>query len=72
MEMPLVAEGLRKVAMLARLIATGTLLEQGYLFWDEPETSESEADSGDCPLHHAAVSTRHSGVCRHSFAVSAA
>lgn len=39
MEMPLVAEGLRKVAMLARLIATGTLLEQGYLFWDEPETN---------------------------------
>lgn len=39
MEMPLVAEGLRKVAMLARLISTGTLLEQGYLFWDEPETN---------------------------------
>lgn len=39
MEMPLVAEGLRKVAMVARLISTGTLLEQGYLFWDEPETN---------------------------------
>lgn len=39
MEAPLVAEGLRKFAMLARLISTGTLLEQGYLFWDEPETS---------------------------------
>lgn len=39
MEMPLVAEGLRKVAMLARLISTGTLLKQGYLFWDEPETN---------------------------------
>lgn len=39
MEMPLVAEGLRKIAMLARLIRTGTLLEQGYLFWDEPETN---------------------------------
>lgn len=39
MEMPLVAEGLRKVAMLTRLISTGTLLEQGYLFWDEPETN---------------------------------
>lgn len=39
MEMTLVAEGLRKVAMLARLITTGTLLEQGYLFWDEPETN---------------------------------
>ena len=39
MEMPLVAEGLRKLAMLARLITTGTLLKQGYLFWDEPETN---------------------------------
>ena len=39
LEMPLVAEGLRKLAMLAQLISTGTLLEQGYLFWDEPETN---------------------------------
>ena len=39
MEMPLVAEGWRKVAMLARLIATGSLLDKGYLFWDEPESN---------------------------------
>ena len=39
MEMPLVAEGLRKMGMLARLIATGALLDQGYLFWDEPEAN---------------------------------
>ncbi|MFO1416253.1 MAG: hypothetical protein U1F28_03715 [Acinetobacter sp.] len=39
--MPLIAEGLRKLAMLARLISTGTLLEQDYLFWDEPETNLS-------------------------------
>lgn len=39
MEAALVAEGLRKFAMLARLISTGILLEQGYLFWDEPETN---------------------------------
>lgn len=39
MEMPLVAEGVRKLAMLARLISTGVLLKQGYLFWDEPETN---------------------------------
>ncbi len=39
LEMPLVAEGQRKVAMLARLIATGVLLEQGFLFWDEPEAN---------------------------------
>jgi predicted ATPase len=39
MEMPLVAEGMRKLAMLARLISTGVLHQQGYLFWDEPETN---------------------------------
>jgi len=38
-EMHLVAEGLRKLAMLARLIATGQLVEKGYLFWDEPEAN---------------------------------
>lgn len=39
MEMPLVAEGLRKLGMLARLIATGAFLDKGYLFWDEPEAN---------------------------------
>lgn len=39
MEMPLVAEGLRKLGMLARLIATGALLDKGALFWDEPEAN---------------------------------
>lgn len=39
MEMPLVAEGMRKLGMLARLIATGVLLDRGYLFWDEPEAN---------------------------------
>jgi predicted ATP-dependent endonuclease of OLD family len=38
-EMPLVAEGQRKLAMLARLIATGTLMDKGFLFWDEPEAN---------------------------------
>lgn len=38
-EMPLVAEGNRKLAMLARLIATGVLMEKGVLFWDEPEAN---------------------------------
>jgi energy-coupling factor transporter ATP-binding protein EcfA2 len=42
-EMPLVAEGLRKLAMLAQLIATGNLFDQGYLFWDEPETNLNPA-----------------------------
>jgi predicted ATPase len=39
MEMHLVAEGLRKLAMVARLVATGSLLDKGYLFWDEPEAN---------------------------------
>jgi len=39
MEMPLVAEGLRKLGMLARLIATGSLFDKGCLFWDEPEAN---------------------------------
>ena len=39
MEMPLVAEGWRKLAMLARLIATGSLLDKDCLFWDEPESN---------------------------------
>ena len=39
LEAHLVAEGWRKLAMLARLIATGSLLDQGCLFWDEPESN---------------------------------
>lgn len=39
LEMPLVAEGLRKLAMLARLVITGSLLDKGCLFWDEPEAN---------------------------------
>ena len=39
MEMPLVAEGIRKVAMLAYLINNGSLRDRGMLFWDEPETN---------------------------------
>ena len=39
MEMPLVAEGWRKLAMLAQLIATGSLPNKACLFWDEPESN---------------------------------
>lgn len=38
-EMPLVAEGVRKLGMLARLTAVGAFLDRGCLFWDEPETN---------------------------------
>ena len=39
MEMHLVAEGWRKLCMLAQLIANGSLLDKGSLFWDEPEAN---------------------------------
>jgi predicted ATPase len=38
-EAPLVAEGIRKLAMLDYLIANGSLSENGFLLWDEPEAS---------------------------------
>lgn len=39
MEIALVAEGMRKIAMLAYLITNGALKDKGMLFWDEPETN---------------------------------
>lgn len=39
MEMPLVAEGLRKLAMAVQLVNNGSLQEKGYFFWDEPEAN---------------------------------
>lgn len=38
-EIALVAEGLRKIATIARLIANGSLTQNSILFWDEPETN---------------------------------
>ena len=37
--MPLLAEGFRKLGMLARLVATGIFIDKGFLFWDEPEAN---------------------------------
>lgn len=39
LEMPLVAEGLRKLATIYRLVRSGVLSGSGYLFWDEPEAN---------------------------------
>ncbi|WP_291320988.1 AAA family ATPase [Desulfonatronospira sp.] len=39
LEIPLVAEGIRKLAMLAQLVATGVIRPKGTAFWDEPDTS---------------------------------
>jgi energy-coupling factor transporter ATP-binding protein EcfA2 len=38
-EAHLVAEGFRKLAMIARLIATGLLVGTGSLYWDEPDAN---------------------------------
>lgn len=42
-EMPLVAEGLRKLATIYRLVQSGVLLGNGFLFWDEPEANLNPA-----------------------------
>ena len=39
LEFSLLAEGMRKLGLLWRLIQNGTLLEGAALFWDEPETN---------------------------------
>ena len=39
LEFNLVAEGLRKIALLWQLIKNGTLEKGSVLFWDEPETN---------------------------------
>lgn len=39
LEMPLLAEGVRKLGMLLYLIANGSLVQHGTVFWDEPETN---------------------------------
>jgi hypothetical protein len=42
-EIPLVAEGFRKLGAIAYLLANGTLTRQSILFWDEPETNLNPA-----------------------------
>jgi predicted ATPase len=39
LEVPLVAEGFRKIGSLMHLITNGSLAKAGVLFWDEPETN---------------------------------
>lgn len=38
-EAPLLAEGMRKIASLIHLILNGSLIRNGFLFWDEPEAN---------------------------------
>jgi hypothetical protein len=60
LEMHLVAEGLRKLAMIVRLVQSGTLLNQGYLFWDEPEANLNPATIRS--VAQAIISLAKSGV----------
>ena len=39
LEFPLIAEGMRKIALLWQLIKNGTLEKGSVLFWDEPEAN---------------------------------
>jgi AAA15 family ATPase/GTPase len=38
-EMPLIAEGIRKIALLTYLVMNGELRNKSLLFWDEPEVN---------------------------------
>lgn len=38
-EITLVAEGLRRLAMISRIVSTGLFMKGGMLFWDEPEAN---------------------------------
>jgi ABC-type multidrug transport system ATPase subunit len=38
-EISLIAEGFRKIGMIAQLLANGSLNKNSILFWDEPETN---------------------------------
>lgn len=42
-EIDLIAEGVRKIAALAYLLANGTLTPETTLFWDEPEANLNPA-----------------------------
>ncbi len=39
LEAHLMSEGLRKIGSLIQLLTNGSLTEQGFLFWDEPEAN---------------------------------
>lgn len=39
LEAPLLSEGLRKIGALIHLLLNGSLMKNGFLFWDEPETN---------------------------------
>ncbi|MEJ5366073.1 MAG: AAA family ATPase [Desulfosoma sp.] len=60
LEFSLLAEGLRKLALIWLLIQNGTLLEGSTLFWDEPETNLNPKLYG--PLIDILLTLQRSGV----------
>ncbi|HEX4420573.1 MAG TPA: AAA family ATPase [Kofleriaceae bacterium] len=60
LEAPLVAEGIRKLGMLDYLIRNGSLTENGFLLWDEPEASLNPRLTR--LTGHIALGLAHSGV----------
>ena len=49
--------------MIARLIATGSLIGTGSLFWDEPEANlNPEGHQTRCPNDSSTVPFGHSGI----------
>lgn len=60
LEFSLLAEGIRKLALIWLLIQNGTLLEGSVLFWDEPETNLNPKLFG--PLIDILLALQRSGV----------
>lgn len=60
LEFSLLAEGMRKLALIWLLIQNGTLLEGSVLFWDEPETNLNPKLFG--PLIDILLTLQRSGV----------
>ncbi len=60
LEFSLLAEGMRKLALIWLLIQNGTLLEGSVLFWDEPETNLNPRLFG--PLIDILLTLQRSGV----------
>lgn len=60
LEFPLMAEGLRKLGVLWRLIRNGTLTGGSVLFWDEPEANVNPSAIG--PMMEVVLAIQRRGV----------
>lgn len=70
LEFNLVAEGLRKIALLWQLIKNGTLEKGSVLFWDEPEANiNPNVYSGACGITDHAGTGRRADFCGHTWII---